>query len=180
MAPPSCIMTIPRPYLIAGALLCLGLLLLGAGCCSTSSTITPAAETSRPYYTIAPTAATSAPVATLSRMSTAPTTREPTPEAADLQLTLVSHDWKRTGEKPYQSIYVAGSAKNTGSKKISSGFVEVKWFDKARNVLGTSLGSADNLEPGETMRFEIMYIGSTPAAEVDSYKISVDKLYNYD
>ena len=127
-----------------------------------------------------PTAATSAPVATLSRMSTAPTTREPTPEAADLQLTLVSHDWKRTGEKPYQSIYVAGSAKNTGSKKISSGFVEVKWFDKARNVLGTSLGSADNLEPGETMRFEIMYIGSTPAAEVDSYKISVDKLYNYD
>jgi len=172
-------MTISRPLIIAGAFACLVLLLCVAGCSSSTSSASQAAETSRPAFTIAPTTP-AAPVATLSRMSTAPTTSEPTAMKAELELTLLKHDWKRTGEKPYQSVYVAGSAKNTGSKKISSGFIEVKWFDKAGNVLGTSLGSADNLEPGETLRFEIMYIGSTPAGEVDTYKISVDKLYNYD
>jgi hypothetical protein len=149
---------------------------LVAGCTSSSS---PAAA--QP-----PTAQTSAPVATSTHTPVWVTatpwtdTTEPTVQpTSPLQLTILNHDWKRTGESTWKSIYVVGAAKNSGSKRIDYGTIDVKWFDKAGNVLGTNSHMFSQLEPGETYRFEIMYIGDTDEGEVDRYTIVPGDLDNY-
>lgn len=110
--------------------------------------------------------------------SSAKQTSSPNDRAADpLELTVVNHDWKRTGESTWKAVYVVGAARNTGTATIGTGFVEVKWFDKDGNVLGTSSESVDDLDPGQTLRFEIMYIGTTDESEVDHYTIGPGTLY---
>ncbi len=143
-------------YLIV---LVLALALIAAGCSSPKAT--PAVQTSAPAHT-------SAPVVTTT------TTKGP-----GLELTILSHDWKRTGESSYKAIYVVGSAKNTGAQRIDYGTINVKWYDAAGNVLGTTTDIVSKLEPGETYRFEIMYIGDTDASEVSRYEIAPGDLDHY-
>ncbi len=112
-------------------------------------------------------------------MTTAPTTKEPTAQGPELELTILNHEWKRTGESTWKSIYVVGSAKNTGTQRIDYGVIDVKWFDTGGAVLGTTPHMVTKLDPGETYRFEIMYIGDTDESEVDRYTIVPGDLDNY-
>ncbi len=71
----------------------------------------------------------------------------------------------------YGSIYVVGSAKNIGDKRISWGSVEVKFYDYDGNLVGNGGDIVRDLNPGETWKFKVMYYDSDGA--VDSYKIGV-------
>ncbi|MEN6610425.1 MAG: FxLYD domain-containing protein [Methanoregulaceae archaeon] len=75
-----------------------------------------------------------------------------------------------TGE--YGTIDIAGTAKNTGSSRITYGQINVKFYDSSGNLIGNGLTNINDLDPGETWSFRALYMG-TDRERVASYKIGV-------
>lgn len=71
----------------------------------------------------------------------------------------------------YGNLYVVGKAKNTGSKSLSYAEVRAKFYDDSGALLGTSFDNINDLGPGETWNFKIIYLDMNPE-EVASYKIA--------
>lgn len=67
--------------------------------------------------------------------------------------------------------YVVGTAKNVGGKRISYGSIEGKFYDKYGNLLSTQSDYVQDLEPGETWKFKILYGAGN--SEASTYKVEV-------
>jgi len=67
--------------------------------------------------------------------------------------------------------YVVGIAKNVGGKRINMGSVDAKFFDKSGNLLSTRSDYVQDLDPGQTWRFKILY--GTGTSEASTYKVEV-------
>jgi hypothetical protein len=85
------------------------------------------------------------------------------------KLQILSHSMSR-GE--YGNLVVKGTAKNVASSTLSYAEVRVKFYDAAGTLLNTSLANINDLGPGETWSFQVMYFG-TDEDKVTSYKIGV-------
>jgi hypothetical protein len=72
----------------------------------------------------------------------------------------------------YGTVDVVGTAKNTGSSRISYGQINVKFYDTRGDLIGNGLANIDDLDPGETWSFKATYLG-TEGTSVASYKIGV-------
>jgi len=79
-----------------------------------------------------------------------------------------------TGE--FGNLIIKGIAKNIGSSSLSYAEVRVKFYDKEGTLLDTSLDNINDLGPGETWNFKVMYLG-TDTENVDSYKIAVGSVF---
>lgn len=77
-----------------------------------------------------------------------------TPTTSDLR---VNSDWTQEVKRNY--IYINGSVTNTSSSKTISYFeVEAKFYDSNGNVIDSDwTNDGDDLEPGETRKFEMMH-----------------------
>ena len=77
-----------------------------------------------------------------------------TPTTLDLK---VNSDW--TQKKTGNYIYINGSVTNTSSSKTISYFeVEAKFYDSKGNVIDSDwTNDGDDLEPGESRKFEIIH-----------------------
>lgn len=71
----------------------------------------------------------------------------------------------------YSSPCVIGIAKNVCAYNLSYAEVRVKWYDDAGTLLDTSLDNINDLAPGETWQFEILYYGLSQ--KVQKYRIEV-------
>ena len=76
----------------------------------------------------------------------------------------------------FGNLIIKGSAKNIGSSSLSYAEVRVKFYDKEGAVLDTSLDNINDLGPGETWNFKVMYFGMD-TENVDSYKIAVGSVF---
>ena len=72
----------------------------------------------------------------------------------------------------YGTVDVIGTAKNIGSSRISYGQINAKFYDKNGNLIGNGVTNINDLDPGETWSFKVMYLG-TDGYTVASYKIGV-------
>lgn len=81
---------------------------------------------------------------------------------------------RETGE--FGNLIIKGTAKNIGSSSLSYAEVRVKFYDKEGTLLDTSLDNINDLGPGETWNFKVMYLG-TDTENVDSYKIAVGSMF---
>lgn len=79
-----------------------------------------------------------------------------------------------TGE--FGNLIISGTAKNIGSSSLSYAEVRVKFYDKEGAVLDTSLDNINDLGPGETWNFKVMYFGMD-TEKIDSYKIAVGSVF---
>ena len=72
----------------------------------------------------------------------------------------------------YGTLYIVGTAKNVGKKRLSYGSVEAKFYDADGSLIGNSLDNFNNLEPGETWKFKVTYFGMD-AENVATYKLGL-------
>jgi uncharacterized protein YceK len=91
----------------------------------------------------------------------------PVSESSDLQI--LEHHLTKS---QYGNIIVSGTAKNIGPSRLSYGSVEVKFYDSNGNMIGNGIANFNNLDPGETWKFNAMYLG-TDVKKVSTYKIGV-------
>ena len=96
-----------------------------------------------------------------------------TPTAELKNLEILDHHME-TGQ--FGNLIIKGSAKNIGSYSLSYAEVRVKFYDKEGAALDTSLDNINDLGPGETWKFQVMYFG-TDTENVDSYKIAVGSVF---
>jgi len=108
------------------------------------------------------------PTSTVTTSAPAKVAATPTIVSGRDRLQILSHNIEYGG---YGDINVVGTAKNIGSNRISMGTVEVKFYDRDGSVLGNSLDVVQDLDPGETWRFNAMYIDLD--GTVQTYKIGV-------
>ncbi len=85
------------------------------------------------------------------------------------QLIILENHMQR-GE--YGMVDVVGTAKNTGSSRISYGQINVKFYDTNGNLIGNGLANINDLDAGETWSFKATYLG-TDGEKVASYKIGI-------
>ncbi len=76
-------------------------------------------------------------------------------------------------ERGFFGLFVKGIAKNTGDNKIDYAQINVKFYDKDKEAIGSSFANTINLEPGEKWEFKVNYFG-TQDDEVDYYTISTE------
>jgi hypothetical protein len=141
------------------AILCLAACLLAAGC--TSRTV----YTESGGITPAPT-----PSPDLTIRYSAPPTATVIPQKAALeedQLEILDHDI----EYQRYMVYVTGTAKNTGSERISHGSIKVKFYDADGNLVGNGMDMVSDLDAGETWKFKATAFDTD--GEIESYKIGV-------
>lgn len=75
----------------------------------------------------------------------------------------------------YKSVYVRGTAKNTGDEELSYPTVKVKWYDASGALLRTDATTVESLGAGETWNFEVQGLFTSDEVDsVDSYKISTE------
>jgi len=82
-------------------------------------------------------------------------------------------DYKPTVNK-YGNLYIIGHAKNVGETTIDYAEISVKFYDKDGNVVATFFDNTNNLAPGETWRFKVLYPGEEFP---NSYKIQVSNVW---
>ena len=85
------------------------------------------------------------------------------------KLEILSHNMS-TAE--FGNLVVKGAAKNVSSSNLSYAEVRVKFYDAAGALIATSLDNINDLGPGESWNFEVMYPGMD-TENVASYKIGV-------
>ena len=90
-----------------------------------------------------------------------------TPATETLQI--LSHSMT-TNE--FGNIVVQGTAENISSSNLSYAEVRVKFYDANGVLLDTSLDNINDLGPGQTWSFEVMYFG-LDTENVKSYEIGV-------
>ena len=78
------------------------------------------------------------------------------------------------GITEYGSPMVTGTAKNISSSNLIYAEIRVKWYDSAGTLLDTSLDNINDLGPGETWGFEVIYFGSEKNV---SYKIGIGSTF---
>lgn len=88
------------------------------------------------------------------------------------QLQIIDYHTETEGSEYFKVLYIVGTAKNVGGKKLSYGSVEAKFYDSNGNLLNNGLDNFNNLEPGETWKFKIVYLGSD-VGEVSRFDIAV-------
>jgi hypothetical protein len=141
------------------AILCLVACFLAAGCTSRtvyteSGGITPA-PTPSPDLTIRYSSPPTAPV----------TPQKAAPEEGQLEILDHNIEYQR------YMVYVTGTAKNTGSERISHGSIKVKFYDCDGNLVGNGIDMVSDLDAGETWKFKAMTYDSE--GSIESYKIGV-------
>lgn len=99
-------------------------------------------------------------------------TATPTKATGRERLKILSHDLEYSD---FGTTYVVGKAKNVGDSRISWGSVEVKFYDSDEALIGNSLDTVHDLDPGETWKFKAMYFDIDGA--VESYKIGVGTVW---
>lgn len=153
----------------------LALLVLAAGCSSPSS-LSPSGFLSgmagHDQIRVVQTA-----VAVLMPPSRVQTTEESGRGTSSSDLTLLENRSEISGRFPDLSVYIVGSARNTGRRTIDTGLITVTWFDRAGTILGTSRETVGSLDPGETVKFNISYDGDASEIELDHYEIAAADLY---
>ncbi len=87
------------------------------------------------------------------------------------ELQIINHTG---GITEYGSPMVTGTARNVSSSNLSYAEIRVKWYDSAGTLLETSLDNINDLGPGETWRFEVIYFGSEKNV---SYKIGIGSTF---
>jgi len=87
------------------------------------------------------------------------------------KLQILSHTG---GFTDYGSPMVTGTAKNVSSSNLIYAEVRVKWYDSAGSLLDTSLDNINDLGPGQTWRFEVIYFGSEKGI---SYEIGIGSTF---
>jgi len=87
-------------------------------------------------------------------------------EEAGEELTIVDHSLGYDNFWGYAEV--TGTVKNTGDNTVEFGFVRVKFYDSSGNVIDTSSDSVQDLEPGETAKFEV---ACWEGEEVGDYEI---------
>jgi uncharacterized membrane protein len=93
-----------------------------------------------------------------------------TPTKAPAEKLQILSQSMTTGQ--FGNIVVKGTAKNISSSNLVYAEVRVKFYDAAGSLLNTSLANINDLGPGETWNFEVMYLGMD-TENVKSYKIGV-------
>ena len=68
-------------------------------------------------------------------------------------------------------VYVTGTAKNIGDKRISHGSIKVKFYDADGNLVGNGLDMVSDLDAGETWKFKITTFDTD--GEIEGYKIGI-------
>ena len=96
-----------------------------------------------------------------------------TPTAELKNLEILDHHME-TGQ--FGNLIIKGTAKNMGSHSLSYAEVRVKFYDKKGALLDTSLDNINDLGPGETWIFKVMYFGMD-TEKIDSYKIAVGSVF---
>ena len=96
-----------------------------------------------------------------------------TPTAELKNLEILDHHME-TGQ--FGNLIIKGTAKNIGSHSLSYAEVRVKFYDKEGTLLDTFLDNINDLGPGETWKFQVMYPGMD-TENVDSYKIAVGSVF---
>jgi hypothetical protein len=89
------------------------------------------------------------------------------------KLQILSHSMT-TNE--YGNIVVKGTAKNISSSNFSYAEIKVKFYDASGALLDTWLDNINDLGPGETWSFEVMYLG-LDTEKVKSYQIGVGTIF---
>jgi hypothetical protein len=72
----------------------------------------------------------------------------------------------------YGNLIITGTAKNIGNKQLSYAEVRVKFYDKDDSLISNSLDNVNDLDAGETWKFEVVYLG-LDTYNVDRYEIAV-------
>jgi len=145
---------------------CIAACLLTAGCTSRTTYSESGGVTPAPTAT-----ATSAPTIQFHPVSpvTPSTTAAPrtaAPEGRE-QLEIQSHEMLWQGN----FVYVTGTAKNIGDKRISHGSIKVKFYDADGNLVGNGLDMVSDLDAGETWKFKITTFDTD--GEIEGYKIGI-------
>jgi len=89
------------------------------------------------------------------------------------KLEILSHNMSTT---EFGNLVIKGTAKNVSSSNLSYAEIKVKFYDAAGNLIDTSLDNINDLGPGETWKFEVMYLGMD-TENVKSYKIGVGSVF---
>lgn len=92
------------------------------------------------------------------------------------KLEILSHELKncdRLGD--WHSCDVEGSAKNTGSSRISYASIDVKCYDADGTLLDNGIDSISDLDAGETWKFSAYC--SSDVGVIDNYKIGVGSAF---
>jgi hypothetical protein len=85
------------------------------------------------------------------------------------KLVILSHELDYSD---YGNLVVKGIAKNVAGRDLDYCQLDVKFYDSDNSVIGTSLANIDNLDEGESWKFEAMYF-DLDTYNVKSYKIEV-------
>jgi len=94
------------------------------------------------------------------------------PTSSRGKLQIIEYHPEAGGTEYFKTLYIVGTAKNIGGRKISYGSVEAKFYDKNGYLLNNGLDNFNDLEPGEMWKFKIVYLGSD-VSEVSTYTIDV-------
>jgi hypothetical protein len=79
-------------------------------------------------------------------------------------------------EKAYGNIGMGGYATNVSDGAFSYAQIEGQFYDFTGTVIGSSMANINNLAPGQTWNFEIMYIG-LDTENVDSFSFTGVTVY---
>ena len=88
------------------------------------------------------------------------------------ELQIESYKLERGG---YGTMNIVGFAENVGGRRISWGTIEVKFYDRTGCLVGKSADFIQDLDPGETWKFNVMYYDTD--GSVTSYKLGVGTVY---
>ena len=104
-------------------------------------------------------------------------TTKPTQEGlmSEDGLTIYSHRYvPESSFGDYHMGSVKGIAKNTGKKTLSYVEIRAKFYDSRGNVVYNFMDNMNDLAPGETWNFDIMYMAEVEPA---TYKVSIGTVF---
>ena len=85
------------------------------------------------------------------------------------KLQILDHD---SSVNEYGYVVIEGTAKNISSSTLSYAEVIAKFYNDAKELIGTSSASIKAVDPDEVWSFEVVYRG-TNVADMTGYTISV-------
>lgn len=94
---------------------------------------------------------------------------------AEEALNILEHEMVREDEGgPAEQVSVEGRAENVSDQQLAYAEVRARFFNEDGDQLDSSLDNINDLDPGATWAFEILYLEiGDGARDVDSYDIGV-------
>ena len=93
------------------------------------------------------------------------------PKTSNIEI--LTHKLRASGNEYFMTYSVEGTAKNTGSERVSYAQINVRFYDKNNVMIGNSLDNAADIDPGITFSFKVMYLGE---GIPDHYDIAVENI----